>query len=151
MPMPALWFILLVIFGIIEAATVGLTSIWFAAGALVAMISAFFQAPIWLQIALFLGVSLIALGLVRPIVRKFILPGYTPTNADRILGKDAVVTEAIDNLSGKGLVSVAGSVWTARSEDSRVIPAGTVVRILRIEGVKVFVAPAEVGAAAPQE
>ena len=147
MPMPALWFVLLVVFAIVEAATVGLASIWFAAGALVAMIAAFFHAPLWLQIVLFLVVSFVALLLARPLARKFLTPGYQPTNADRILGTEAVVTEAIDNLNGRGLVSVGGSVWTARAQDDQPIAAGTVVRILRIEGVKVFVTPAEVGSA----
>ena len=147
MPMPALWFVLLVVFAIVEAATVGLASIWFAAGALVAMIAAFFHAPLWLQIVLFLAVSFVALLLARPLARKFLTPGYQPTNADRILGTEAVVTEAIDNLNGRGLVSVGGSVWTARAQDDQPIAAGTVVRILRIEGVKVFVTPAEVGSA----
>lgn len=147
MPMPALWFVLLVVFAIVEAATVGLASIWFAAGALVAMIAAFFHAPLWLQIVLFLAVSFLTLLLARPLARKFLTPGYQPTNADRILGTEGVVTEAIDNLNGRGLVSVGGSVWTARAQDDRPIAAGTVVRVLRIEGVKVFVIPAEVGSA----
>ncbi len=147
MPMPALWFVLLVVFAIVEAATVGLASIWFAAGAFVAMVAAFLHAPLWLQIVLFLLVSFVTLLLARPLARKFLTPGYQPTNADRILGEEAVVTEAIDNLAGRGLVSVGGSVWTARAQDDQPIAAGTVVRILRIEGVKVFVTPAEIGSA----
>ena len=147
MPMPALWFVLLVVFAIVEAATVGLASIWFAAGALAAMIASLLHAPLWLQIALFLAVSFVTLLLARPLARKLLAPGYQPTNADRILGQEAVVTETIDNLAGRGLVSVGGSVWTARAQDDQPIAAGTVVRILRIEGVKVFVTPAEIGSA----
>ena len=139
MPMPALWLVLLVIFGIVEAATVGLTSIWFAAGALVAMVAALLHAPLWAQIVLFLAVSFVALLLMRPLAKKYLTPSFQPTNADRIIGQEAVVTETIDNLKGRGLVSVDGTVWTARAEDEQPIAAGTVVRVLRIEGVKVFV------------
>ena len=139
MPMPALWLVLLVIFGIVEAATVGLTSIWFAAGALVAMVAALLHAPLWAQIVLFLAVSFVALLLMRPLAKKYLTPSFQPTNADRIIGQEAVVTETIDNLKGRGLVSVGGTVWTARAEDEQPIAAGTVVKVLRIEGVKVFV------------
>ena len=139
MPMPALWLVLLVIFGIVEAATVGLTSIWFAAGALVAMVAALLHAPLWVQIVLFLAVSFVALLLMRPLAKKYLTPSFQPTNADRIIGQEAVVTETIDNLKGRGLVSVDGTVWTARAEDEQPIAAGTVVKVLRIEGVKVFV------------
>ena len=143
MPMPAVCIVLLVIFGIVEAATVGLTSIWFAAGALVAMVAALLHAPLWAQIVLFLAVSFVALLLMRPLAKKYLTPSFQPTNADRIIGQEAVVTETIDNLKGRGLVSVDGTVWTARAEDEQPIAAGTVVKVLRIEGVKVFVAPAE--------
>ena len=149
MPMPALWLILLVLFGIVEAATVGLFSIWFTAGALAAMIAALLHAPLWLQIVLFLAVSFVTLLLVRPLAKKFLIPSFQPTNADRIIGQEAVVTETIDNLQGRGLVAVEGTVWTARSEDERPIAAGTVVKVLRIEGVKVFVEPAPAAKEAP--
>ena len=109
MPMPALWFVLLVVFAIVEAATVGLASIWFAAGALVAMIAAFFHAPLWLQIVLFLVVSFVALLLARPLARKFLTPGYQPTNADRILGTEAVdITDAVK--LGNGEVYLSGQL-----------------------------------------
>ena len=139
MPMPALWLVLLVIFGIVEAATVGLTSIWFAAGALVAMVAALLHAPLWAQIVLFLAVSFVALLLMRPLAKKYLTPSFQPTNADRIIGQEAVVTETIDNLKGRGLVSVDGTVWTARAEDEEPIAAGTVVKVLLIVGFKVFV------------
>ena len=143
MPLPAFWLILLVVFAILEGATVGLASIWFAAGALVAMVAALLSAPLWLQIVLFLVVSFVTLLLVRPLAKKYLTPNYQATNADRIIGQEAMVTETIDNLKGRGLVSVGGTVWTARAEDEQPIAAGTVVKVLRIEGVKVFVAPAE--------
>lgn len=137
--MKVVWLAGLILFGIGEAATVGLTSIWFAAGSLAALIAALSGGPLWLQIVLFLVVSLICLLLVRPLARKYLKPSYQPTNADRIIGTEAVVIQTIDNLKGEGQVSVAGVPWSARSGDDSVIPAGSHVRVLRIEGVKVFV------------
>ena len=95
--------------------------------------------PIWLQIGLFLVVSVLCLLAVRPLAKKFINNKVQPTNADRILGTEAQVTENIDNIQGKGAVTIGGVAWSARSEDGTPIPAGSLVRILRIEGVKVFV------------
>ena len=137
------WLVLLILFAIVEGATVGLVSIWFAAGALVALLSTFFTANIWIQITLFLLVSLITMVIVRPLARKYVLPTVVPTNADRVIGHEAVVTEDIDNLSGKGVAVVFGVAWTARSDSGAPIPKGTTVTVKRIEGVKLFVAPAE--------
>lgn len=133
------WLALLILFVIAEAVTVGLVSVWFAAGALVALLSTFFTTNIWLQAALFLAASLIAMAVLRPLARKYVLPTVTPTNADRVIGREAVVTEAIDNLNGKGAVVVFGVAWTARSEDGGPIPEGSTVVVKRIEGVKLFV------------
>ena len=135
------WLALLILFAIAEAATVGLVSVWFAAGALVALLSTFFTANIWVQIVLFLAVSIAAMAVMRPLARKYVLPTVVPTNADRVIGREAVVTEAIDNLSGKGAVVIFGVAWTARSEDGSPIAEGTVVTVNRIEGVKLFVTP----------
>ncbi len=142
------WAIILILCGVVEAATVGLASIWFAVGALVALIVAATGGPLWLQIVLFFVVSFATLALARPLAKKYLAPQYQPTNADRIIGTEGVVAEDIDNLLGQGLVSVAGNVWTARSQNDRPISKGTTVRILRIEGVKVFVIPAERSASA---
>ena len=133
------WLALLVFFAIAEAVTIGLVSVWFAAGALVALLSTFFTANIWFQIFLFLAVSAVAMAVLRPLARKYVLPTVVPTNADRVIGRQAVVTEAIDNLNGKGVVVVFGVAWTARSEDGGPIPEGTTVVVKRIEGVKLFV------------
>ena len=127
-----IWLVLLVAFAVAEALTVGLVSVWFAAGALAALLSTFFTANIWWQITIFLAV-------IRPLARKYVLPQVVPTNADRVIGRDAVVTEAIDNLTGSGAVVVSGVAWTARSEDGHPIPEGTAVVVKRIEGVKLFV------------
>lgn len=133
------WLAALILFAIGEGITVGLTSIWFAIGALGALIVSGLGGTLWLQIVVFLALSGLALLLVRPLAQKFLKPGYSATNADRVIGKSAVVTEEINNLKGSGLVSISGQVWTARSEQNVVIPAGEEVKILRIEGVKVFV------------
>ena len=133
------WLILLLAFAALEGVTVGLTSIWFAAGALAALIAALLHGPLWLQIALFLVVSILGLLAVRPLARKYVNTQVQPTNADRVIGAEARVTEDIDNIQGKGAVSIGGIIWTARSDSDEVIPAGSLVRVLRIEGVKVFV------------
>lgn len=134
-----IWLVLLLLFAAAEAATVGLVSLWFAAGALAALLSTFFTANIWLQIGIFLGVSLLALALLRPLAAKFLTPRRVATNADRVIGQEAEVIEIINNLKATGAVSVLGTVWTARSSDESVIPVGRVVCVDRIEGVKLFV------------
>ena len=139
------WLVLLIVFAVGEAVTVGLTSIWFAAGALGALITSTLTENLLIQIIVFLALSFVTLLLVRPLARKYFIPRRVATNADRILGQEGIVTEDIDNLEAKGQVKVSGTVWSASSQRDEVpIPAGTRVRILRIEGVKVFVAPAEV-------
>jgi len=143
MTMKIVWFALLILFGVGEAVTVGLTSIWFAVGSLGALICALLGAHLWVQIGVFLALSGLALALMRPLAKRFLTPGYSATNADRVIGADAVVTVQIDNLLGRGQVKIAGQEWTARSQDDRIIPVGTQVKVLRIEGVKVFVAQKE--------
>ena len=139
MPMKLIWLILLILFGAGEALTVGLTSVWFAVGSFGALICAMAGTNIWVQIGVFLLLSGVSLALVRPLAKKFLAPSYSATNADRVIGADAVVTEPIDNLQGQGQVNIAGQTWSARSQDDTPIPAGTLVQVLRIEGVKVFV------------
>ena len=142
------WLVLVLLFAGAEAATVGLTSIWFAAGALCALIAALLGGPLWVQIALFLAVSTLCLLSVRPLAKRHLNSRVEPTNADRVIGEQAQVTEDIDNIHGKGAVVIRGVAWTARSEDGLPVPAGALVRVLRIEGVKVFVerVPAQAGA-----
>ena len=135
------WLVLLLIFAASEAATVGLTSIWFAAGALAALIAALLGGALWVQITLFLAVSLLCLAAVRPLAKKHLNSKVERTNADRVIGAEAQVTEDIDNIHGKGAVVIRGMAWSARSQDGGPIAAGTLVRVLRIEGVKVFVEP----------
>ena len=146
------WLVLLLLFAGGEAATVGLTSIWFAAGALCALIAALLGGQLWIQIALFLAVSALCLLAVRPLAKWHLNSKVEATNADRVIGEQAQVTEDIDNIRGKGAVVIRGVTWTARSEDGSSVPAGTLVKVLRIEGVKVFVerSPAGAGVIRPE-
>ena len=135
-----LWVVLMVVFLVVEAACpLHLVSIWFAAGALCALLCTLVGLNIWVQIAVFMLVSALCLMAVRPLIQKHLNSNVEATNADRILGTEAMVTEDIHNLQGKGTVSIGGLTWSARSEQDVPIPAGTLVRILRIEGVKVYV------------
>ncbi len=134
-----IWLILLVVFLIIEANTVAVVSIWFAAGALVALITSFFDALLWLQITVFLAVSVVCLACLRTVVGKYIKPRIVPTNVDAILDSQGYVTEDIDNLAARGQVKLGAMEWTARSTDGTVIPKGTLVKVDKVEGVKVFV------------
>ena len=133
------WLGAAVVFGIVEALTAGLVSIWFVAGSAAALIGAFLGAGLGVQVALFVAVSAAALAVTRPLVRRYTAGKAVPTNLDRVLGDSGKVTETIDNENSTGAVYVDGKTWTARSADGSVIPAGTVVEILRMEGVKLFV------------
>lgn len=133
------WLAGIVVLLVLEAATAGLTCIWFALGALAALVSALFGAQLWLQIVWFLVVSAVSLYLTRPLVKKYVNSETQPTNADMVVGMEAKVTEDIDNLAGTGAVSVGGKVWTARSASGDAIGAGELVRVERIEGVKLIV------------
>ena len=134
-----LWLGGVVLFGAVEAATAGLVSIWFAAGAVAGLIAAWLGAGVAAQVVLFAAVSAAALAVTRPLVRRYAAGKAVPTNLDRVLGDTGRVTETIDNARSAGAVYVDGKTWTARSDDGAVIPQGTTVKILRMEGVKLFV------------
>ena len=140
------WLVLLVAFLAVEAATVTILSLWFAAGALAAMIAALLGAALWLQVLLFLAVSTLALLALRPLCRKYLRPRLTATNVDSVIGSIGLVTAPIDNLSAVGQVKLGAMEWSARSSSGDPLPAGTRIRVDRIEGVKVFVSPTEVPA-----
>ena len=135
------WTAVIIIAIALEAATAQLVSIWFAGGGLAGLIAHFLHAPFWLQVIAAAVATLILLLATRPLVRRFLRGEETRTNADRVVGRTAVVTEPIDNVLAKGRVSVLGSDWTARSLDGGAIPAGAQVRVERIEGVKLIVSP----------
>lgn len=136
----AFWVVALVVFLIVEAVTAGLVSIWFVFGSLVALICAALGAAVWLQIFWFVIVSVATLVLTRPLVKRYVDSRSIATNADRSIGRAAVVTERIDNLAATGAVNLDGVVWTARSTDDAVaIEAGERVTVRAIEGVKLIV------------
>ena len=133
------WIAAIIVFGVVEAATAGLTSIWFLLGSVAALIAAVCGGPLWLQLVLFFAVSVAALAATRPLVTKLLKKDIKPTNADRVLGGVARVTERIDNDVPTGAVYIDGKTWTARSDNGSVIEPGEMVRILRMEGVKLYV------------
>ena len=133
-----IWLILMVVFLIMEAATVQLISTWFAVGSLAAMIVALLGGKIWLQILVFLAVSVVLLALLWPLVRKHLKPKLVATNADALIGRVCLVTEAIDPLEG-GRVKVGDVTWSAFVETGEAIPDGSHVKILKIQGSKVIV------------
>jgi len=141
-PASILWFVLLVVFLVVEAACpVHLVSIWFAASALVAAIISLLGGQLWLQVTAFIVVSVALLISLWPLVKKFIRPKITPTNVDATVGSQGYVTAQVDNLYAQGKVKLNGMEWTARSSDGQTIPQGTLVKVDRIEGVKAFVTP----------
>lgn len=135
------WLAMLVVFLIMEASTVTLVSLWFAAGALVAMIAGMLDAAIWLQILLFIVVSGGLLAALRPLAKKLINPTKNSTNLDAVIGSRGIVLEDIDNIRAMGRVKLGAMEWSARSTSGEQIPAGTQVTVDKIEGVKVFVTP----------
>lgn len=138
-----IWLVLMVVFLIAEAVTVATISLWFAAGALVALLVSLLGLQVWLQVVLFLLVSGVLLACLRPMVKRHFTPKLTRTNVDAIVGTRGMVTAEIDNVCAAGQVKLNGMEWTARSTTGQIIPAGTLIRVDRVEGVKVFVSPAE--------
>ena len=142
-----IWLGLLVAFLIIEAACpVHLVSVWFAVGSIAALAVYMLSGPVWLQVLVFAVVSGALLIALWPLTRKFLTPKLTRTNIDSVIGSTGRVTAPIDNVAAAGQVKLGAMEWTARSTSGEVIPAGTLIRVDRIEGVKVFVSPAEVSA-----
>lgn len=141
--MTTFWLIVMVLFLAVEAVTVGLVCIWFAAGSLIALLAAMCGAQLWLQIVLFLIVSAATLYFTRPLVKRYVNSKVEPTNADMVIGKECRVTETVDNIAGTGAVYVDGKTWTARSENDEVIQEGTLVTAKSIDGVKLIVAAPE--------
>ncbi|MBS7302815.1 MAG: NfeD family protein [Lachnospiraceae bacterium] len=134
------WVILLVLFVVIEVLTMGLTTIWFAGGALVAAITAALRLPAYIQIATFIVVSFVLIIFTRPIAVRYFNKDRVKTNAESIVGKKAIVTGAIDNIKASGQVTVAGMEWSARSiSDDITIEEGKVVTVVAISGVKLIV------------
>lgn len=140
------WLVLMVVFLAVEAATVTMVSLWFAAGSLVALVASLLHAQVWLQVTLFLAVSALLLAALRPVARKHFTPKLSKTNVDAIVGSRGYVTADIDNISATGTVKLGAMEWTARSTTGSAIPKGALVQVDKIEGVKAFVTAVEVPA-----
>ena len=141
-----IWLALMVVFLIVEASTVVMVSLWFAAGSMAALLVSLLGAPIWLQVALFLAVSGVLLASLRPMVRKHFTPRLQRTNVDAVVGSQGYVTADIDNVAATGSVKLGAMEWTARSTTGAPVPKGTLVKVDKIEGVKAFVTAVEVAA-----
>lgn len=140
MALTTIWLIIFVACIVIEIATMGLVTIWFAGGSLLAAIVAAVGGPLWLQVVLFLGASVVLLYLTRPIAVKYFNKDRVRTNAESLIGQQAIVISEINNLQGIGQVTVNGQEWSARNVDVQAeIPVGSVVIIRAISGVKLMV------------
>ncbi len=135
-----IWLSLMILFVVVEIITVGLTSIWFAGGALAALLAAIMGLPLLVQAVLFVAVSFVLLIFTRPFAMKYVRPHNIKTNYEEIIGKDVLVTEEIDNREEIGKAVFNGQEWTARSTDSSIVfPKGTTVQVAEIKGVKLYV------------
>lgn len=138
--MTVFWLVVLVVLVVIELLTMGLTTVWFAGGAFIATIASLFQAPLALQVILFLLVSALLLFFTRPLAVKYFNKDRVRTNAESLVGRQAIVISEIDNLQGIGQVNVGGMEWSARTRTDGVkLPVGTVAIVLAINGVKLVV------------
>ena len=133
-----IWAAAIIGFGVLEAITVQLVWIWFVIGSVAGLV-ALLGAPIYLQIIICIAVSVLALLVTRPLVRKKLQTKVQPTNADRVIGQTAVVVEEINNLAQTGTVKIDGKVWTARSCDDKILPPNSLVAVEKIDGVKLIV------------
>ena len=133
------WLIAMAVLLVIEIITLGLTTIWFAAGALVSFIMALLGASIAIQVTVFVVVSLVLLFFTRPIALKYFNNGRVATNSESLIGQQATVTEVINNIKAEGAITINGLRWTARSRSNEIIDAGTIVKIVDIKGVKAIV------------
>lgn len=138
--MMVFWLVLLIVAIGVEVYSMGLTSIWFAGGALVAILAVILHAPLFLQVILFFLVSMVLLIFTRPVAVRYFNKDRVKTNVESMVGRQAVVTGEIDNLQGIGQVTVSGQEWSARSmEEGLRIPVGSVVNVVSISGVKLMV------------
>ena len=141
-----IWLGLVVLFLIVEAATVTMVSLWFAGGALAALAVSALGGGLLLQMLAFILVSTGLLALLRPLARKHFTPKLTKTNVDSVIGTEGYVTADIDNVAATGTVKLGAMEWTARSATGEKISTGTLVKVEKIEGVKAFVTPVEIPA-----
>jgi membrane protein implicated in regulation of membrane protease activity len=138
------WLLLMVLFFVVEAVTVTMVSAWFAVGAFAALVASLFDAGLGVQIIVFLVASAVALALLRPVARRYFTPRLTKTNVDALVGVECLVVESVDNAAYCGKVKIGDVEWTARSTTNEPIPAGTQVRVDRVQSIKVYVTPVKV-------
>ena len=137
--MIVLWAVAAAVFLVVELITVAMVSIWLMVGAIAALIAALCGAAVWLQTVLFVAVSVVCFLILYPRLKKLVGKNRQATNLDRVIGATCVVTQRIDNLAGTGAVTVDGKTWTARTEDGSIVEADALVKVLRIDGVKLIV------------
>lgn len=138
------WLMLLILFVVIEISTMGLTTIWFAGGALIALLLSVFQTSFYVQLGVFLTVSIVLLVVTRPLALKYFNQKVEKTNVEGLIGKQAIVVGQICNLKEEGQVMIGGMEWSARAyEENRIIPSGSVVEVKEIRGVKLIVSEIE--------
>lgn len=138
-----MWLVAMVVFILVEASTVSLVSVWFAAGSLAATMVALLGGSLGLQVAVCLAVAIVLLVSMRGLVRRHFTPNLVATNVDTMAGREGLVVVPVDNLAARGQVTISGMEWTARSTSGKVLEEGTKVTVDRVEGVKVFVSAAE--------
>ena len=136
--MPFVWVAAVVLAVIAEAYTASLVAIWFMPSALVSMVLAFCDVPVPVQVLVFLVLSTVFIIFSRVIFRKTIMKAPVATNADAVIGEQAIVTDRVSNMENKGLVKVRGQIWSARSADGNDLEEGTLVSVISIEGVKLI-------------
>lgn len=138
---PIIWILISAGLLLIEIITLGLTSIWFAIGAIAAAIVSYMGCGIWVQLAVFLVVTAVTLIVTRPMAHKFLNSRVTKTNVEELIDKTGIVTENIDNVNGHGAVKLDGMEWTARSIDDSKISKDQRVKVCKVSGVKLIVKP----------
>lgn len=137
--LPFIWLLVAIIAVVMEACVASLVSIWFVPAALIAMILAFCSVPFWIQLSVFLIISVLLIVFMKPIAKKVLGVKHIATNADSLIGEQAIVTEEINNLEAKGQVKIRGQFWTARAYDqSKIYTPGEVLNVVSIEGVKLI-------------
>ncbi len=141
--MTIFWIFIAIVMGVVEASTMSLVSVWFCLGAIAAMITAIITPSVFIQSVVFVIVTAVSLVATKPLVKKVTKGEFTPTNADRIIGREAIVTQTIDPIKGAGQVSIGGQIWSAKNEHSTEIKEKTIVIVTKISGVHAIVRPKE--------
>lgn len=137
-----IWIGFFILSVIVEVNTMNLIAIWFMPGTLIAIVLALLSVPVWIQVLVWLLITVIVFAATWRLSKRLRHPKPQPTNADRVIGQTAIVTETVSDRTQTGQARVMGQIWSARTDETETeIPAGTEVRVLRIEGVKLIVTP----------